>query len=178
MGDNMKPKYNQLITQLVKATVLATVAIVSSWLFIFIGMIFIPDIGWFIPLDAMINGITVYLMFKFAEKPYLFLCKPLALLCYWCFGGTNAASEAIKDKRYLQEITTKGNTKTLNSRAGAPVPPSKTSMDISTEEPQPSKEDTQTQTQIIYDSDRDNPSSNLQLQIVNASAVSLESVPT
>ena len=80
-------------------------------------MIFIPDIGWFIPLDSMVNGVTVYLMFKFAEKPYLFLCKPLVLLCYCCFGGITAANEAVKDKRYLEENTSKGSSKTLDSKS-------------------------------------------------------------
>ena len=97
----MKISYNALITQLVKASVLASVAVFSTWIFLFVGMMLVPDIGWFVPIDATINGITIYLMFKFSETPYLFLCKPMALLCYLCFAGWDAAKEATKDERFL-----------------------------------------------------------------------------
>ena len=53
MGNGMKPRYNQLITQLVKATVLASTAIISTWIIILCGMFVIPDIGWFVPVDGM-----------------------------------------------------------------------------------------------------------------------------
>ena len=101
MDDNMKVSYNKLITQLVKASVLGSVAVFSTWMFLFVGMMLIPNIGWFVTIDATINGITIYLMFNFAENTYLFLCKPFAVLCYLCFGGCHVAKQATKDKRFL-----------------------------------------------------------------------------
>ena len=33
--------------------------------------------GWFICIDCLLNGICIYLMFKFAEKKYNIFCKPV-----------------------------------------------------------------------------------------------------
>ena len=105
MGNNMQENHNKLTAQVVKTAVLASVAVFSTWIFIFVGMMLIPEIGWFITLDATINGITIYLMFNFAENTYLFLCKPLAVLCYFCFGGKHAAKQATNDKRFLATLS-------------------------------------------------------------------------
>ena len=109
MGNNMQENHNKLTAQVVKTAVLASVAVFSTWIFIFVGMMLIPEIGWFITLDATINGITIYLMFNFAENTYLFLCKPFAVLCYWCFGGRDAAKQAANDKRFLTTMSSVGS---------------------------------------------------------------------
>ena len=109
MGDELKASYKKLTTQVVKASVLGSVAIFSTWTFIFVGMMIIPEIGWFVTVDATINGISIYLMFNFAENTYLFLCKPFAVLCYWCFGGRDAAKQAANDKRFLTTMSSVGS---------------------------------------------------------------------
>ena len=100
-GDDRNQSHNQFAAQVVKASLLGSIAVFSTWIFIFVGMMLIPEIGWFVTIDSTINGITIYLMFNFAEKTYLFFCKPFAVMCYCCFGGKNVAKQAKKDKRFL-----------------------------------------------------------------------------
>ena len=53
IGSQLKESHTKLMTLLIKSCVLASVAIISTWMFLFVGMLLIPDIGWFIPIDGM-----------------------------------------------------------------------------------------------------------------------------
>ena len=137
----MKQTHNQLTAQMVKASLLGSIAVFSTWIFIFVGMMIIPEIGWFVTIDATINGITIYLMFNFAEKTYLFFCKPFAVMCYFCFGGKKVATQATNDKRFLTTLANVRNVspqpKTPNLASASPsietsnpVNPNLTSLNI------------------------------------------------
>ena len=116
----MKNSYNSLTAEAIKASLLGTIAVVSTWLFLFVGMMIIPELGWFVTIDSTINGITIYLMFNFSHKIYLFFCKPFALMCYYCFGGKKAAKQATKDKRFWDTMSPV----TKASQSPPRVPPS------------------------------------------------------
>eukprot|EP01084_Bolivina_argentea_P112002 199764_1 len=83
----------KLKNAMLQAIVLVTAASTSSLFFLIIGNMVYWPIGWFIPLDSLINGITIYCLFDFAEKTYSILCCPIISCCSTCF-GINATTDA------------------------------------------------------------------------------------
>ena len=67
-------------SQLMKATILVTTSILSTWIFIFIADFVWSAVSWFMPLDTTINALTIYLMFGFSNHIYQMLCG----LCIYC----------------------------------------------------------------------------------------------
>ena len=91
---------NKLLSVSLKCCVLCFVTVASNWLFVFIGLTFVFDLGWFICLDCLINAICVYLLYQFNDQLYHKICCPLIIL--WkliakCFGFTD-------DKMYQKQI--------------------------------------------------------------------------
>lgn len=70
-------RVTNLVGITLKCCVLASVAIIANWVFLFIADIWLFDLSWFICIDCLLNGICIYFMFKFAEKKYNFFCKPV-----------------------------------------------------------------------------------------------------
>ena len=52
MEQNLKDSYKKLKIQVIKATLLASIAIISSLIFVLLGNVFIFDLGWFSPVDG------------------------------------------------------------------------------------------------------------------------------
>ena len=79
-GDNWK-LIARIRLQLLKSTILVTTSIISTWITVFVGNFIWPPLQWFTSADMIINSLCIYLIFGFAERTYLFCCKP-CILCY------------------------------------------------------------------------------------------------
>ena len=77
MDSRSMDRVSALMGLTLKCCVLASVAIVANWIFLFIADVWLFDLSWFICIDCLLNGICVYFMFKFTEKQYNIFCKPV-----------------------------------------------------------------------------------------------------
>eukprot|EP01083_Nonionella_stella_P137516 418381_1 len=84
--DNKIQMMKQMESQFIKSTILVAVAVLSSLCFLFIGNLVWWSIGWFIPLDSIINALSVYLMYSFSQPTYLCCCRPCIGCCKIFFG--------------------------------------------------------------------------------------------
>eukprot|EP01084_Bolivina_argentea_P130553 230477_1 len=95
-----KQRLNKLLAISLKCCVLCSVTVISNWLFVFVGLTFVFNLGWFICIDCLINGICVYLLYQFNDKIYHRICCPVIIL--WkvmvkCLGFTD-------DKLYKNQM--------------------------------------------------------------------------
>lgn len=87
--------------QLMKATILVSSAVLSAWIFIFIGNFVWWGLGWFIPIDITINSLTIYLMFGFNGKVYQKICIICIACCKLCISDID---DKIANHAELQNI--------------------------------------------------------------------------
>lgn len=73
---------SRIRSSLIKSTILVLISIISTWIITFVGNFIWAPLQWFTAVDMIINSLSIYLMYGFAERTYLFCCKP----CIKCFG--------------------------------------------------------------------------------------------
>ena len=88
----------QLERQLVKATILMTVTVLSTWCFMLFGNFVWWTLGWFNPLDVSINSLCIYFMFSFSKRTYSVCCAPCICCCTRC-GCIDALGDATDESR-------------------------------------------------------------------------------
>eukprot|EP01084_Bolivina_argentea_P167662 290939_1 len=67
-----------------KITLLWFIAIVSTWLLYYLGYTVLPWLGWFVPVNGIIDVLCVYLCFKFHDKLLYQKCIPCIEQCWVC----------------------------------------------------------------------------------------------
>ena len=102
--DNIQQqRLKRLIHLSIKSSILCFIAGVANWFFIFVGLIFIFNLGWFINLDCLINGLCIYLVFSFNDRLYRVLCYPFIYCWNCCFSKLNTGIMSYADLTQLTQ---------------------------------------------------------------------------
>eukprot|EP01083_Nonionella_stella_P096034 269771_1 len=77
----------QIQSKLMKAVILVCTCVLSTWFFAVIGSFVWWTVGWFLPLDVLINSLSLCLMYNFpvTSKAYECGCMPCISLCKYYF---------------------------------------------------------------------------------------------